>query len=112
MDSWFSVTEDEYHFFVKSEDETERSRIVVESFKPRSYFCDSKLRILNDLAYQILEFAVATNLRYASVCCLFNALSEELRIMSGIETVPSTPTKRFTAVVRTYFILCRCLIDM
>lgn len=100
MGSWFNVTKDEYLLF--AQDERERSPIAVRSFQPRSQFCESKLKILDEIAYQILEFGAATNLQYASVCCLFNALSADLRAMSdlSLETAACTPPERFKTVVR------------
>lgn len=103
MKTWFQLSEEEYMEFGASTEATVRMRIARGSFKLQNSFCDSKAKVLCDLAFQALDFSFISNLAYNSLCALLYVLSEELcHILNNHKDIESTPRRRFASSVSNF----------
>ena len=81
MDPWFHFSQEDFTSFVKTIDTAERTALVKSSFQLHTRFCASKAKALCDLAYEILEYCMITELNFTALCYLMFSVWKELEHM-------------------------------
>ena len=118
MESWFDISENNFNEFCTTSDKKVRNKITNNAFSLRSFYCQSKTRILCELLYQILEFSSMEKLSYQAVNLLLVLVSTELHYLTSTSSIDNGELKRVQKVVRLllieleyvkFYILCHLL---